>query len=187
VYRWLTQDERHLKSNCKRNPPYDWSDITENAKFDAITKLCTSDDAHTSQYWGLAEASRSDNCPNWIARWFLYHKFRYRDGRNKGRDGEDFTSGIYDDSERRDKTHVVSSPYSQAKGCHGKRTLENCSGGPKNSGSRDPYFQNESLKSSAPTTTTSYTAAGQYNYASYGYTDGSGDKFYDPVKGWVSK
>lgn len=35
----------------------------------------------TAYYWSLARAT--PDCPNWIARWFLYHKFRYRDGRNR--------------------------------------------------------------------------------------------------------
>lgn len=69
-------------------PPYDWSDITEKAKYEAMEKLAKSGDAQTSNYWNIAASSTSDNCPNWIARWFLYHKFRYRDGRNKGRDGD---------------------------------------------------------------------------------------------------
>jgi hypothetical protein len=43
--------------------------------------IAQSGDTHTSYYWNLA--ARSDDCPNWIARWFLYHKFRYRDGRNR--------------------------------------------------------------------------------------------------------
>lgn len=35
----------------------------------------------TAYYWSLARPT--PDCPNWIARWFLYHKFRYRDGRNR--------------------------------------------------------------------------------------------------------
>ncbi len=38
-------------------------------------------DEYTNWYW--QRAAPSDDCPNWIARWFLYHKFRYRDGRNR--------------------------------------------------------------------------------------------------------
>lgn len=43
--------------------------------------IAQSGDEHTSYYWNLA--TPTDDCPNWIARWFLYHKFRYRDGRNR--------------------------------------------------------------------------------------------------------
>ncbi|RDL41136.1 uncharacterized protein BP5553_01115 [Venustampulla echinocandica] len=80
VYKWLTQDKRHLKHNGKQQPPYDWSDINEKAKDEAMIHLSRSGNAHTSYYWNLAAPG---DCPNWIARWFLYHKFRYRDGRNK--------------------------------------------------------------------------------------------------------
>lgn len=90
VYKWLTSDKRHLKKNGKRKPPYDWSDIVENSKDEAMKRIAESGDAHTSYYWSLATPNEG-GCPNWIARWFLYHKFRYRDGRNrnpvKGGDG----------------------------------------------------------------------------------------------------
>jgi len=81
VYHWLTSDRKHLKENCKRKPPYDWSDIVEKAKDKAMEKIARSGDAHIRFYWDLAVPT--SECPNWIARWFLYHKFRYRDGRNR--------------------------------------------------------------------------------------------------------
>ena len=37
-------------------------------------------------YWNLAVASH--NRPNWIAKWFRYHKCRYCDGRNRPRGTE---------------------------------------------------------------------------------------------------
>ncbi|KAF4634626.1 hypothetical protein G7Y89_g3483 [Cudoniella acicularis] len=81
VYKWLTQEKRHLKKNCKRKPPYDWSDINEKSKDEAMQRIAQSGDQYTAYYWNLA--APTDDCPNWIARWFLYHKFRYRDGRNR--------------------------------------------------------------------------------------------------------
>jgi len=80
-YNWLTSEKKHLKENCKRKPPYDWSDIVEKAKDKAMEKIARSGDAHIRFYWDLAVPTA--DCPNWIARWFLYHKFRYRDGRNR--------------------------------------------------------------------------------------------------------
>jgi hypothetical protein len=53
----------------------------EKSKDEAMKTIAHSGTAHTSYYWNLA--SPTDDCPNWIARWFLYHKFRYRDGRNR--------------------------------------------------------------------------------------------------------
>lgn len=81
VYKWLTKDPAHLKKNCKRKPPYDWSDIVEKAKDHAMQIISENGDEYTAYYWSLA--SPTSDCPNWIAKWFLYHKFRYRDGRNR--------------------------------------------------------------------------------------------------------
>jgi len=81
VYKWLTSEKYHLKENCKRKPPFDWSDIKEGSKDEAMRRIAQSGNPHTQWYWDLATAT--DDCPNWIARWFLYHKFRYRDGRNR--------------------------------------------------------------------------------------------------------
>ncbi|RDW68266.1 hypothetical protein BP5796_08923 [Coleophoma crateriformis] len=81
AYKWVTSDTRHLKKHCKRIPPYDWCDILEKSKDEAIERIAKGGDSHTSYYWRLAAST--EDCPNWIARWFLYHKFRYRDGRNR--------------------------------------------------------------------------------------------------------
>jgi len=81
VYKWLTSEKNHLKENCKRKPPYDWSDILEKSKDEAMARIAQSGNPHTQWYWNLAVPT--SDCKNWIARWFLYHKFRYRDGRNR--------------------------------------------------------------------------------------------------------
>lgn len=83
IYRWLTANRQHLKKNCNKNePPYDWSDLLEKSKDNAMQTLASSSDLDTSEYWRLA--SPTVECPNWIARWFLYHTFRNRDTRNRG-------------------------------------------------------------------------------------------------------
>lgn len=88
VHQWLVSDHRHLKKNGRRNPPYDFNDFTERSKDDAMDRTAQSGDAQTSYYWNLATPGAGD-CPNWIARWFLYHKFRYRDGRKKNSKDDD--------------------------------------------------------------------------------------------------
>jgi len=75
-YIFLTTDLRNLKQNYIGPPPYAWSDFTEKSKDQAIQSITMSNDSRTSRYWSLAHST--DKCPNWIARWFLYHKFRYR-------------------------------------------------------------------------------------------------------------
>jgi hypothetical protein len=69
VYKWLTKDPVHLKKNCKRQPPYDWSDIQEKAKDQAMLHIVESGDECTRYYWNLAKPT--PDCPNWIAKWFL--------------------------------------------------------------------------------------------------------------------
>ncbi|KAK6613356.1 hypothetical protein H4I95_01700 [Botrytis cinerea] len=81
VYRWLISEKCHLKQNCKGQPPYDWSDIVERSKDEAMKLIVQNGTDQTAYYWNLARPTV--DCPNWIARWFLYHKFRYRDGRNR--------------------------------------------------------------------------------------------------------
>ncbi|RDW92225.1 hypothetical protein BP5796_01619 [Coleophoma crateriformis] len=80
VYKWLTSDVQHIKKYCKRNSPYSWNDMSEKSKDDAIERISGGGDLLTSYYWKLA--TPTEDCSNWIARWFLYQKFRFRDERN---------------------------------------------------------------------------------------------------------
>jgi len=79
IYRNLTADRSHMKQNSKHKPPYDWSDLRERSKEEAIALIAKGGNEYTLYYWNLAGPTN----PNWIAKWFLYHKFRYRDGRNR--------------------------------------------------------------------------------------------------------
>ncbi|KAH7397533.1 hypothetical protein BKA64DRAFT_554919, partial [Cadophora sp. MPI-SDFR-AT-0126] len=81
IYNWLISDKSHLKENGKRKAPYDWSDIQEKAKDTAMGLMAQRGDQYTAYYWDLGASA--GNSPNWVAKWFLYHKFRYRDGRNR--------------------------------------------------------------------------------------------------------
>ncbi|PVH70997.1 hypothetical protein DL98DRAFT_597334 [Cadophora sp. DSE1049] len=81
VYSWLISEKSHLRDNGKRTPPHAWSDFKEQWKDDAMKRIARGGDQYTSYYWNLA--SQQDGCPNLVARWFLYHKFRCRDGRNR--------------------------------------------------------------------------------------------------------
>jgi hypothetical protein len=106
AYKWLTSDKRHLKKNCKQKPPYDWSDIFEKSKDEAMIRIAQSGDPHTRYYWNLA--APTEDCPNWIARWFLYHKFRYRDGRNRNPVNHHKHANAEEDSS---SYYVAQSPY----------------------------------------------------------------------------
>jgi len=96
VYKHLTSDRRHLKKNCKHKPPYDWSDIMEKSKDEAMKAIAHGGTPHTNYFWDLGKPIRPDKDPNWVAKWFLYHKFRYRDGRNRNTvQGGDGSHGGY--------------------------------------------------------------------------------------------
>ncbi|KAM0304126.1 hypothetical protein ACHAO8_011398 [Botrytis cinerea] len=77
VYQWLVAEKQHLKKNCKGKRPYDWCDIVEQSKDEAMELIAQNATDQTAYYWGLARPTL--DCPNWISRWFLYHRFRYRD------------------------------------------------------------------------------------------------------------
>lgn len=57
----------------------------ELSKDNAMKAIARGGNSHTRYYWSLAV--ETNDCPNWIARWFLYHRFRYRDGRNRNYTG----------------------------------------------------------------------------------------------------
>ena len=73
--------------------------------------IAQSGDEHTSYYWNLA--TPTDDCPNWIARWFLYHKFRYRDGRNRNASKTDDTTPSHHHHSSRHLHRGHSSPSAQ--------------------------------------------------------------------------
>ena len=60
---------------------YKWDEFDENLKNQAMELLCKGDTVRTSDYWNLARPT--SECPNWIARWFLYHAFLAREEMNK--------------------------------------------------------------------------------------------------------
>ena len=86
----MTSNPASFKPKSNQTPPYDWSDITELAKQTAAMQLANSTDARTAPYWQMGATYSNDN--NWIAVWFLYHKFRYRDGRNRAKDSKKGTT-----------------------------------------------------------------------------------------------
>lgn len=158
VYKWLTSDKRHLKKNCKRKPPYDWSDIVEKSKDEAMARIAQSSDPHTSYYWNLAVPT--EDCPNWIARWFLYHKFRYRDGRNRNPTrGED-----------EEHTHSSSSRHSH----HDRH--KHAEGAEESNvyyGTQDPYYTADYVTADQDPQGYDYSGAGSASmpngYAANGY------------------
>ncbi|KAH8746658.1 hypothetical protein BGZ57DRAFT_185552 [Hyaloscypha finlandica] len=170
VYKWLTSENYHLKENCKRRPPYDWSDIKENSKDEAMSRIAQSGNPHTQWYWDLAV--KTPDCPNWIARWFLYHKFRYRDGRNRN-PAKNSGSGKHHHSHR----HGSSSRHHQK---HRSEEHE------QYYDEQEEYYPEESM-ASAPAPQEYYAGGYSGGYAaatpavSSGYTAGYPAGYTDPV------
>ncbi|KAH7336690.1 hypothetical protein BKA65DRAFT_403017 [Rhexocercosporidium sp. MPI-PUGE-AT-0058] len=50
VYNWLISDTGHLKPNSGRKAHYDWSDITERAKKEAMEMISQGGDQNTKLY-----------------------------------------------------------------------------------------------------------------------------------------
>ncbi|TVY51463.1 hypothetical protein LCER1_G006770 [Lachnellula cervina] len=169
-YQWLITDKYHFKENCRRKPPYDWSDINEKSKDEAMKLISKSGDTQTSYYWNLAGPS-PDECPNWIARWFLYHKFRYRDGRNRNLPSNG-DSGKGPSQHSSHHQHSASASSSASSAYYGTQTH-----GSMTSESSSSSYEND--YGSYDTRTSSYTQGQQV----YEQDDGQHTKsYYDPVR-----
>ncbi|KAM0125972.1 hypothetical protein ACHAO1_010337 [Botrytis cinerea] len=80
IYRKLISEQNNLKHGGEK-VFYKWDEFDENSKNQAMELLCKGGTDQTSDYWNLARPT--SECPNWIARWFLYHAFSAREEMNK--------------------------------------------------------------------------------------------------------
>jgi hypothetical protein len=64
-----------LKPYVKKPTPYSWPDISDKAIYECVINICSKGSEETQPFWdkGFAEQGES---PNWIARWFLYRRFK---------------------------------------------------------------------------------------------------------------
>jgi hypothetical protein len=58
--------------------PYKWDEISETAKHREILTLANTAGPDTRYYYDLGRYTTSVNEENWVARWYLWHSFRYR-------------------------------------------------------------------------------------------------------------
>lgn len=185
IYKWLTSDTVHLKKNCRRDPPYDWNDITEKSKYEAMLILSHSGDDHTSSFWDRADESNSESCPNWIAKWFLYHKFRYRDRRNRNRDTEKVTSSKATARRIKDKppkSHDETQLDHKIDHDNSAKTQPQPQGATGSSESTNLFTITSAQAPSAAHTHLSHSQLQEQQP-----TTSMSSGFYDPVKGWVQK
>ena len=77
----LTGNRGALKPQYAReSPPFSANQFSETAFVTAIKTIVENAGPDTRD---LYERGASQDQPNWVARWILYHVCRYRDGRNK--------------------------------------------------------------------------------------------------------
>ncbi|CZS96188.1 hypothetical protein WAI453_009797 [Rhynchosporium graminicola] len=171
VYHWLISHKSHLKENGKRKAPFDWSDIQERAKDDAMAIIARGGNQYTEYYWNLGAGS--GNNPNWVAKWFLYHKFRYRDGRNRsqksGEKHHDKHSGSKPKRSSREQPLEKNYDYQE-------RTI---------AGSRSHGYSVSYSSTSANQYDAMHYDSSQYDYdaqGSSGHNGGQSGTFHDPVR-----
>jgi hypothetical protein len=71
-------NRNNVKKYVIKDPPYAWKDISEEAKQEAMMKLSFGGNFETQPYWNMGWQTDEPgaDCPNWVARWLLYHQFQ---------------------------------------------------------------------------------------------------------------
>jgi len=75
----------HLINDPNVKPPYSNTQICENAMHDEILFIYRNARPETKTFYDLGHYVDSDIEENWVIKWLLWHVFRYRDNRNRGR------------------------------------------------------------------------------------------------------
>jgi len=82
----LSRDERNLTEQSRANSsvtaPFKWDEISETAKHVEILTIVTNAGPQTRPYYEMGRYMTNVNEENWVARWYLWHSFRYRDNRD---------------------------------------------------------------------------------------------------------
>ncbi|KAH7350491.1 hypothetical protein BKA66DRAFT_430927 [Pyrenochaeta sp. MPI-SDFR-AT-0127] len=78
----LSINPLNLTDQSRTNPsvgtPYKWDEISETAKHTQILTIVNNARPETRPYYHLGRYMTSVNEENWVARWYLWHSFRYR-------------------------------------------------------------------------------------------------------------
>lgn len=85
----LSSSPYSLTDQSKADPsvsePYRWDEISETAKHSHVLMVVRNASAETRPYYYMGRYKTSVNEENWVARWYLWHSFRYRDNRPRER------------------------------------------------------------------------------------------------------
>lgn len=71
----LTEQSR---VNPAVQPPFKWDQISETAKHREILAIVAGASPQTGPYYTYGRYQTNVNEENWVARWYLWHSFRYR-------------------------------------------------------------------------------------------------------------
>jgi len=86
IYKQLVGNPKNLKpSRANVKPPYDWNDICERSRHEAVHKLAEGTNRVTAYWWQVGSRKLRENDLPWLPVFILYKTFRHRDGRAKSR------------------------------------------------------------------------------------------------------
>lgn len=104
IYKQLVGNPKNLKpSRANVKPPYDWNDICERSRHEAVHKLAEGTNSFTAYWWQVGSRKLRENDLPWLPVFILYkvirstrldggvaclqvfQTFRHRDGRAKSR------------------------------------------------------------------------------------------------------
>jgi hypothetical protein len=78
----LSSNYYNLTEQSRADPsvaePYRWDEISETAKHSQILTVVRDACAETRPYYDMGRYWTQVNEENWVARWYLWHSFRYR-------------------------------------------------------------------------------------------------------------
>ena len=74
--------------------PYKWDDLQETARHREILNIVNRASAYTQPYYQMGRWMSAEE-ENWVAEWFLWHSFRFRDNRNSSAVGHGTITSIH--------------------------------------------------------------------------------------------
>jgi hypothetical protein len=78
----LSRNQVNLTDQSRADPsvtaPYKWDEISETAKHYEILTVVNNAGPQTRPYYGMGRYTTNVSEENWVARWYLWHSFRYR-------------------------------------------------------------------------------------------------------------
>jgi hypothetical protein len=78
IYENLTT---HSQRNPKVQAPYKWDELKETARHREVLYIAEYASPDTRPYFQMGRYRTTVEEENWVAQWFLWHCFRYRDNR----------------------------------------------------------------------------------------------------------